>query len=268
MACRALTLYQAMVCYRRSHVQLRNDIKAGRLPGYKVGRKWYVFPPEIAFKEAIDKYNRLAAESTPVLGMREVAAIMDVPYGTLKRRIHEGKFPRGQQIKPYRNSRMFWDVRGLRKALRKHEGRPGKEQYSETIVNWLRRELDRNPGLKPQPASDPMLLLKQILNLPVDERQRELGLFYAALDDAATALSRNNWLLARGDSAQALLTRMTRNTENGGLRHSVCPPTRAINRQPFRMTYQDGAHRVICSGEKVLRVLRPLAAFEGNPYQP
>jgi len=189
---RSLTLNEAVITYCRTHVQLKRDIEAGRIPGYKVGKRWYVAPVEVAFKGVIEKYNRLAAESTPVVGMREVATIIGIPYGTFKRWIHEGRFPRGQQIKPYANSRMFWDVRALRKALRKHEGKSGKEQYSETIFQWMKRELDRNPALEPRPASNLIVTLKQIMNLPIDERQKELASFYNVMDDVASELSKKN----------------------------------------------------------------------------
>jgi len=39
---RFLTLTEAVIPYRPTHVQLKRDIEAGRIPGYKLGRRWYV----------------------------------------------------------------------------------------------------------------------------------------------------------------------------------------------------------------------------------
>ena len=63
---------------------------------------------------------------------------------------------------------MFWDVRAVRKALRQYEGKNNKQQYSETIFRWMRRELERHPSLKIRPDTDIMVLLGQIL---VERRQ-------------------------------------------------------------------------------------------------
>jgi hypothetical protein len=111
-AIKPLTLDQAILVYHRDRKVILRALKDGRLPGYQIGTRWYTFPPEIAFKGVIEKYKTLAAE-IPLFSKKEVAKVLQVPVGTLKRWIHEGRFQRGQMIEGI----MFWDVMSLRKAV-------------------------------------------------------------------------------------------------------------------------------------------------------
>src|ERR1700739_1804726 len=128
---KVLNLKQAAVLYRRDDKRLKKDIDEGALPGNRLRGRYYAFPPEIAFKGVIEKYNLLARQVFPMIGTREVAAILGIPYKTLRTSIQYGQFPRGEMIPGYtRNNQMWWTVKTLRAAIRKYEGKHNKERYS------------------------------------------------------------------------------------------------------------------------------------------
>jgi len=165
------------VVYRVSLGKLPSLIREGRLPGYRLRKRWYVLPPEVAFKGVIDDYQRRAARMMPVVGTRELAEILGISANALELRVRHGTFPRGEVSK--NRSAMYWSVDAIRKALRKLEGRKeNKEKYSPTIAAFAQREL-----AKPEPAEseDVMDKLRAILALPPVERQKQLQEFYRGL---------------------------------------------------------------------------------------